>query len=1375
MNNNLIKNITAPNLNDINYADSLNEAFNNINTNFSILANHDFIKGDTGKSVKIKTVKLLQSSYLDKIKECIEEGHNIDTLKTISVTIDDTNETIDLGLYDNITDNSTIHMIYSLDIDNDGYSEIETPLSSLYYVFLDGRYSNKWLGKFIPENYNKYIDIEDLSCIIVYENGTFKKLNNAFPTIYYEIGVGLCWKLNGNQTGIPVQGPAGKNGLNANFYIVKGTKVDENKVNITEIFDNINYISIDKFIKENNELKQNEKYSAIILTDNETNFYFGNIQLQQDTITAFLSSKLPINTNINLNEIKNALKGININNSTNLQGLFIPIETLDKVQNNEQKAHLMSSTSITNNIGESILKTDLILTPVNDINKLVIDKDNQINVNKYLYFKIDEQEIEKLLKESWIEGNYTPLSKENEKFFNKKDINDIIKKIKAVLSSRNYILKYKLQNVIKLENGSIPEKYSTYFGFTDTSKYTAGPNNSYISDLSSMCLLNNDIIKLINKDNNDNNNLINTCFNYEVTELSKGDIPHRYVDDENVDINKLPENSPKFLPLTGDNIYIYSTRTINYANLLKVIPNTFAQSIKNKNEFYRWCLDLSYDEFDLIELKQCSNDGKKYEESVSVQLNDLNVNVKVKDILILFNSIFTSNIFPTSETEILWFNGFSKDLRKNYSITIEGVFNEDDNDDLDPIGVKVTKVLYDNGAVQTLDSFKNSENESFNTIAISGWGYNNKKLFKFLQFKPAFNNDYKIKEDTAFNINYNVNITGDKNNSYKNLYVNGSVISNDVLSNTLEAEEIKNIYTNDDIVLGGDNSKLIIKPKNANIDPENKITYTTLDSTSVTAQHAELNDIYTKHLSIYNDKEKKYESEIIYTDDNVCINLQGKDSININLLTHTDNDTDETSTTPIRIFTNGETTTDNNSNNNSNLNFNLNKLSFNNDKITFINDVIDNTDKYFSQKIEEYSENLYKKQAPKRYIECRKFPLYTIGLGNFTPFDYENANTYRGLNKSGTIVECEIPLYNTHEHGIKKTLLYGLTLNENESDCYLALNDNINYNKTNIFKIDINKVYTFIAGINAERMNGMWPCLYDGDVELSLEFYYGNISVYKKLLDTKTFDIKGKSWLGKDIYGNDVNNVNTRDRFKQFHFKINDIQLNAKEYKELLTGIANTKIIVTDKTEKEFLTVKVNYNISMYWYNSYGGIYKTYITIPMYVSGFNSPQPELNLGFLFKAGNNIQCEDNFRDVVLGTNDIIKFNYIQANEYVGETDSTDIIYNSEFKSDFFYYLEEIEKNDNDNKKLYYIPEINIDNSGISIFNNYSENQEIVGIGGMFDDNDTNSHGLTYLFRSYVTAEDGSSTGFISKTDTVSIKKLIACVEAYEKNTEAQVGL
>lgn len=1369
MNNNLIKKITTPNLNDINYADSLNEAFNNINANFSILANHDFIKGDTGKSVKIKTDKVI--SYLDKIKECIEEGHNNDTLKTINVTVDNTNEKITLGLYDNITDNSTIHMIYSLDIDTDGYSEIETPLSSLYYVFLDGRYSNKWLGKFTPESYNNYIDIEDLSCIIVYENGAFKKLNNAFPTIYYEIGVGLCWKLNGNQTGIPVQGPTGKNGLNANLYIVKGNKVNENKVNVTEIFENTNYISIEEFIKENNELlNQDENYSAIILTDNETNFYFGNIQIQQNAITAFLSSKLPINTNINLNEINNALKGININKtSTNLQGLFIPIETLDSVQNNEQKTHLMSSTSITNNPGDSNLKTDLILTPVNNINKLVINNDKQLNVNKYLYFKINEQEIEKLLKESWIENKYTPLNKELDVFIKEeKDIENIIDTFKAVLSSRNYILKYKLQNVFNLENGSIPEKYSKYFSFTDTSKYTAGSNNSYISDLSSMCLLNNGIIKLINTNkNNNNDDLIDTCFNCEVTEISKGDIPHRLAkdnEDKYVDINSLPADSPKFLPLTGDDIYITPIRTIDYFNLFKVIPNTFTQSIKTKNKFYRWCLDLSYDEFDPIELKQCS-DGKEYVKEV----NDVNI----KDILILFNSIFTSNVFPNSETEILWFNGFSKDLRKNYGVKITGKWEDDS---LDPIGVDVEKTKYKNGAIQTAFQFTNSENENFYAIAISGWNYDNKKLFKFLQFKPAFNNDYKIKEDTAFNINYNVNITGDKNNPNKNLYVNGSVISNDVLSNTLEAKEIKNIYTNDDIVLGGDESKLTIKPKNANNTSNSNIIYTELNSTNILSDSLNTNNILSKSLKIKdvnNDNDKEFISTIEYNNGihkDLNLSLQGENAINIDFNLNPARQTVNT-TKPLHISIYPQS-----NDTDLGLKTNFNNIDITNNTTDFTKgDNLSNTTSFIDYVKNSFDLSSIVNILPNSVLKTTpKGIYYRVEEGSLIDDANTNKNDTKGLKyrnypSAGTsylgidglvsvLSEYNIPIITEDESSDKNyNILSGLKYENNTIST-----DTINVNNlNNKFKLKINKIFTFIAGINSLRSSYRWPYLDSGNVKIKLRYTLinttkpsdsnENIVLDDELVTTKFFDIIGNDWYGKDVWGYSENSTFERDRLHKFHFKLDT--LTTSDYKSVLNNIVKQlelKDITNINILKNYeLNVKVISIITANWYHPAGNkIFGAFLTLPIVVDKVNKN--------LKNIGSNIFMSDNIANVVWENYNTVPYIHGVVNNNTDPAKPKPG-WSQNFRTDLEYYLTPIKTK---SEVTSYEPKLNLCSSGLYISNNYKNNPEIVGLG-------LNSDGNTTLIRKYVEGTD--------KTLEITIAALINYITAAASNTDAQVGL
>lgn len=64
----------------------------------------------------------------------------------------------------------------------------------------------------------------DKSCVAVYDGQSDKFViyNNAFPTMYYEPNVGLCWKINGAKTSMPVRGIPGHDGANGKLNIVKG-------------------------------------------------------------------------------------------------------------------------------------------------------------------------------------------------------------------------------------------------------------------------------------------------------------------------------------------------------------------------------------------------------------------------------------------------------------------------------------------------------------------------------------------------------------------------------------------------------------------------------------------------------------------------------------------------------------------------------------------------------------------------------------------------------------------------------------------------------------------------------------------------------------------------------------------------------------------------------------------------------------------------------------------------------------------------------------------------------------------------------------------------------------------------------------------------
>ena len=174
--------ITAPSLNDVKYADGLNKAFENINDNFLQLANKDFVKGNAGDSVIIKEIDLLlpdNKSYLDDIKAVIENRLKEGEAKTVIL-----NDKA-YSLWGNLESqtgqsssvNSTLKMLYSKVLDANGHY-IETPVSSLYFVFLDGRFVNDAIS---DADENQFTNITDTSCVIIYDSGEFKVLENAFP------------------------------------------------------------------------------------------------------------------------------------------------------------------------------------------------------------------------------------------------------------------------------------------------------------------------------------------------------------------------------------------------------------------------------------------------------------------------------------------------------------------------------------------------------------------------------------------------------------------------------------------------------------------------------------------------------------------------------------------------------------------------------------------------------------------------------------------------------------------------------------------------------------------------------------------------------------------------------------------------------------------------------------------------------------------------------------------------------------------------------------------------------------------------------------------------------------------------------------------
>lgn len=729
--------IVAPSLNDAHYASGLNNVFTNINDNFTTLANYDFVKGESGTSVEIKTESFFnEDGSLNilgkKLQYCINPKSSQED--EYSPVLTNTGQSI--GVFDYFNENpGNIYMIYNTV--NDVNTQVPVAKSSLYYVFLDGRYATPLMNH-IDET--QYTNIRDFSCVLVYseeENsvidghevkGGFKTLANAFPTIYYESGVGLCWKVNGNGTGIPVQGRTGRDGLNSTLHLVKCDTIEVDNTIIRGEVTSI-YGAFDGYYKidEDTDISYLDNCSALILSPNAEGdgnvFYFGTLSVKtikgdpiynEETkeftenivkkLYAYCNQENAINYSIELETIINAMKSISIlhkgeDGSSGMKGLFIPMKSEDE-NTNTQPVHLLSATSITNTEGQlSDLKTDVVFTPINDINSLNVtgDRDDMgvdegnLMVDKYLYVRISDG--------SGI------LNEDNINYSDGIDYDKITK--------YNFVLKYKLTAVIKHTR----DEY--------------GNANSYFDAFA-----------------NDN---------YDIGSRAFGRVKPEVIIPDNVimqieppkEAAALNDLNVKYYKLDSNGAYTTETTTDHF----ETMPHAFKNRLDGDNPLgiYRWELCKDYAAYDVDELQAAAEkDGYA------------NYTFENK-----FSVIYTTTVSPGVSSDYMWFDG------------MQLVNNTLDNNNLG--GWDFTDGKY----------------------IINGWcnPVGDDPLFKFIKFVPIYDNDFRVNEDTALNINYNVNITGDDNNPNKNITVHGSVNCDNLSVYKLTTTgEIQNIYTKDTIV-----------------------------------------------------------------------------------------------------------------------------------------------------------------------------------------------------------------------------------------------------------------------------------------------------------------------------------------------------------------------------------------------------------------------------------------------------------------------------------------------------------------------------------------------------------------------------------------------
>ena len=281
------KEIKTPLLNDATYGETIAKNFEIINDNFKRLSSIDFIKGAPGTSVFIEEIDLL------------EEVSWRDALKASIIAMEDklggTNEIDDKNTRFSILDKNPgkLYMIYEQtpELNDKKY------ISSLPYVFLDGRFANKKLTEKADQYAEEYSKMVDYSCVLNFSTdsegiGKFVALQN-FPTLYYDRDLGFCWNINGQETGISAQGPKGIDGDDGELFIVKADENDNFKVvcvmdvlsggwvNVKEHI-NINKrksvaaIVVPRNSIQNGNLKEYPYWITSVVRNNDGNYYATN-------------------------------------------------------------------------------------------------------------------------------------------------------------------------------------------------------------------------------------------------------------------------------------------------------------------------------------------------------------------------------------------------------------------------------------------------------------------------------------------------------------------------------------------------------------------------------------------------------------------------------------------------------------------------------------------------------------------------------------------------------------------------------------------------------------------------------------------------------------------------------------------------------------------------------------------------------------------------------------------------------------------------------------------------------------------------------------------------------------------------------------------
>ena len=252
MANTQLTRIVAPNINEVDYAKKMQDVFNNINENFAKIASLPFIQGVQGDSYQLvekpiwqkngtgidniiltKDGALLLGSIFNKSFSVGTTFNNVRTNLselTISINGKDVNP---IDFFKDSEGNITNNILYFYAVINDSGEEEEKQLGQ-YYYFVDARL--KVLGdvyygtdKSILSSFTDYTGFYQYKP----ETEKYDKIS-ILPSLYYDqYKDDICWKFNGNESGVSAIGVKGMDGKDSSFQIVHVTLDEKQTISDT--------------------------------------------------------------------------------------------------------------------------------------------------------------------------------------------------------------------------------------------------------------------------------------------------------------------------------------------------------------------------------------------------------------------------------------------------------------------------------------------------------------------------------------------------------------------------------------------------------------------------------------------------------------------------------------------------------------------------------------------------------------------------------------------------------------------------------------------------------------------------------------------------------------------------------------------------------------------------------------------------------------------------------------------------------------------------------------------------------------------------------------------------------------------------------------